>query len=231
MPTGTDLQVATPAKFTIEASFQTFATGQHQTIVGRDGANVTSHDAQLAPLYFQIDSSNHPSLAFADVDGNWREITASVAVPTFEWRHMVGVSDGSTVSLYLNELDGAGYQIIASGSLGAGDTSLARADAGMSWSVGRGMYNGLGADRFRGLIDEVRITASALTPAEFLFAGPGCAGDVDGDGDTDLADLAALLAAYGSSTGGGSWNPNADLDGNGTINLADLAALLADYGC
>ncbi len=52
----------------------------------------------------------------------------------------------------------------------------------------------------------------------------GCAADLDGDGDTDLGDLAVLLASYGIDAGG-------DLDGDGTTDLADLAILLADYGC
>jgi len=59
----------------------------------------------------------------------------------------------------------------------------------------------------------------------------GCPGDVDGDGDTDLSDLAALLAAYGTSTGHPGYNPAADFDNSGTIDLSDLAFLLSDYGC
>ena len=60
---------------------------------------------------------------------------------------------------------------------------------------------------------------------------PYCPGDVDGDGDTDLSDLGALLAAYGTSVGHPRYNPNADFDNDGDIDLSDLATLLADYGC
>ena len=55
-------------------------------------------------------------------------------------------------------------------------------------------------------------------------------GDLDGDGDVDLSDLATLLAAYGACEGDPSYNPLADLDGSGCVDLADLAALLANYG-
>ena len=60
--------------------------------------------------------------------------------------------------------------------------------------------------------------------------GP-CGGDVDGDGDTDLSDLGALLAAYGTSVGHPRYNPSADFDNDGDVDLSDLATLLADYGC
>ncbi len=55
--------------------------------------------------------------------------------------------------------------------------------------------------------------------------GEACPGDVDGDGDTDLADLGALLAVYGG------YDPACDFDGDGDVDLADLAYLLSDYGC
>jgi hypothetical protein len=59
-------------------------------------------------------------------------------------------------------------------------------------------------------------------------APPGCAGDLDGDGDTDLADLGILLADFGCLP-----PPNCpgDLDNDGDTDLADLGILLADFGC
>jgi len=55
-------------------------------------------------------------------------------------------------------------------------------------------------------------------------------GDIDGDGDVDLADLAALLAVYGLCAGDPGYIPEADLDSSGCITLSDLAGLLANYG-
>ncbi len=52
-----------------------------------------------------------------------------------------------------------------------------------------------------------------------------CLGDVDGDGAVGPADLAALLAAWGSNPGS-----DADFDQDGTVGPADLAALLAAWG-
>ncbi len=55
-------------------------------------------------------------------------------------------------------------------------------------------------------------------------------GDLDGDGDVDLADLAVLLASYDACAGEGAYTPAADLDDSGCVDLADLALLLANYG-
>jgi len=53
-------------------------------------------------------------------------------------------------------------------------------------------------------------------------------GDLDGDADVDLSDLAQLLGNYGI-TSGATWDQG-DINGNGGVELSDLAALLAVYG-
>jgi Tol biopolymer transport system component len=56
-------------------------------------------------------------------------------------------------------------------------------------------------------------------------------GDLDGDGDIDLADLSQLLAAYRACVGDPDYDPAADIDHSGCVDLSDLATLLANYGC
>ena len=72
-----------------------------------------------------------------------------------------------------------------------------------------------------------------LTEAIYEMAGmPPLAppGDLDGDNDIDLADLALLLSAYLACEGDAAYNPDADLNGSGCVDLADLSILLAGYG-
>ena len=57
-----------------------------------------------------------------------------------------------------------------------------------------------------------------------------CPQDLDGDGDVDLSDLAALLGVYGAVEGDPNYNPAADFNDDGWIGLSDLAALLSVYG-
>ncbi len=57
-----------------------------------------------------------------------------------------------------------------------------------------------------------------------IFGAPTCAGDLDGDGQVDGADLGVLLSAWGST------DPLADLDGEGVVDGADLGVLLSAWG-
>jgi len=55
-------------------------------------------------------------------------------------------------------------------------------------------------------------------------------GEITGDQRVDLADLARLLAAYGSSAGQLRYDALADLDCDDRVELDDLTRLLADFG-
>ncbi|MFQ5805793.1 MAG: hypothetical protein ACE5I3_05015, partial [Phycisphaerae bacterium] len=61
-----------------------------------------------------------------------------------------------------------------------------------------------------------------------IMDGCLCPGDLDGDFDVDLTDLAQLLAHYGMTSG--ATYEDGDLDGDGDVDLTDLADLLGNYG-
>lgn len=63
------------------------------------------------------------------------------------------------------------------------------------------------------------------------FTGAVCAGDLDRDGDTDLADFGILLDEInGASVGCGS-RLLGDLNDDGRISVADFGILSTDFGC
>ena len=55
-----------------------------------------------------------------------------------------------------------------------------------------------------------------------------CPGDLVGDNQIGLADLAIQLSNFGATSGAGPLN--GDLDGDGDVDLDDLAILLAAFG-
>jgi hypothetical protein len=55
-------------------------------------------------------------------------------------------------------------------------------------------------------------------------------GDVDGDGEVDLVDLAWMLAAYATCDGDPDYDARCDFNDDDCITIADLAALLGNYG-
>jgi hypothetical protein len=58
---------------------------------------------------------------------------------------------------------------------------------------------------------------------------PGeCAGDVNGDGDTNAADFTILAGNFGASV---APNTSGDLNGDGIVNAADFTILAGDFGC
>ena len=60
-----------------------------------------------------------------------------------------------------------------------------------------------------------------------MYPWSGVLGDLDGDGDVDLCDLAQFLSHYGTVSNATYWM--GDLDGDGNVDLSDLAQLLAGY--
>lgn len=180
---GHDIEVVTPRRWTIEASIMQTSTGGYQTFVGRDGNRVGS-TAAAAPLYFQS-RDGRLAIQFTDMAGNTYTVTDRIgAMAANQWHNVAAVSDGGTLWLYRDS--GEGYQMVGSTSLRPEDSRLAYAMQGASetddnqwgWTLGRGRYSNAESqfdghtDRFKGFIDEVRISDEALAVNQLLFSTP-----------------------------------------------------------
>ena len=184
-PTGINAQTMTPSQFTIEVSYKAEANAGFRTVVGRDAKNVDPGNTNLAALYLQVRPDDSVCISFTDVSGythtafsppGWIygfNFAANPEGTNTPWYNLAAVSDGSTLKLYVNYVLVATNDLTASGSP---NRALAKGSVGGTdwtagaWSVGRGLYAGGHTDRAFGFIDEVRISNSALTPAEFLTA-------------------------------------------------------------
>jgi hypothetical protein len=184
-PTGINAQTMTPVQFTIEASYKPEANGGYRTIVGRDARNLATANGDLAALYIQVRPDDSVGIAFTDVSGyshsaysppGWLygfNFGANPEGTNAPWYHLAAVSDGSTLKMYVNNVLVASTDMMASGSpnraLAKGSVNGSDWTAG-AWSVGRGLYAGGHTDRAYGLIDEVRISDTALATDTFLAA-------------------------------------------------------------
>ncbi len=82
-----------------------------------------------------------------------------------------------------------------------------------------------GTDEFTFQVDSAAGSSNEATVTLVYWR---CVGDLNGDGQVNLSDLAQLLGNYGMT--GGAEYEDGDLDSDGDVDLADLAELLAHYG-
>jgi len=149
--------------WTVEASFK--LRGTHwQVIVGKDGkpnANL------LEPtFYFKHRDDNHRlDCLFFDNNGDFHWIQTREAIVSGQWYSVAATYDNAIFKLYLKTAGDDAYVLQGTLFVPAG-ASLGQWPA--NWTVGRGMWNGGAVDFVDGLIDEVRISDTALVPSEFL---------------------------------------------------------------
>jgi hypothetical protein len=153
--------------FTVEASFFPRDNTRFHGIVGQDGKPTAS---LLAPLQMKLrDDNNQFQIEVLDSSGAERSVlsTFNLGDPSAlnQWYHLAAVSDGALLSLFIRGPADSNYvlqgQIPTVGGIFASDAT---------WTIGRGFFNNGVTDWSNGIIDEVRISGSALAPSQFLFA-------------------------------------------------------------
>ena len=81
---------------------------------------------------------------------------------------------------------------------------------------------------YDGAIPGLAVTGVLGDPAAVEIICQLCPGDVTGNGEINIADLAELLAHYGTASG--ALPSDGDLDCDGDVQIDDLAMLLSVYG-
>ena len=151
-------------QWTVEASFSVAALGRTHGILGKDGKPTARPHAPLQ-LKVRGGGDNCIQIEAVDATGRRRDVRSGFKVVPDTWYHAAAVSDGKTLSLYVDSGDGKGYVL-----QGRTDFSGGMINSYGTWTVGRGYFGGKMTDDARAGIDEIRISAAALSPERFLYA-------------------------------------------------------------
>lgn len=165
-----DLIQWSPEKWTIEISVNLDSVEGRRIIMSRDG----SSEPEGINSDFCLEKNtpeNRFALSFYTV-GQERYSLQSDFVPLAgQWYRIALISNGRKVSMYVDRIDGKGYQLEASIFMsGSTPPKNALAAPGKYWSFGRGWERGKFLGSIRGYLDDIRFTGRALAPAELLHA-------------------------------------------------------------
>lgn len=204
--------IAPGGGFTLEAAFNVYDTSIFRTIVGKElgsnrlGVGGEQNLPTLALKTRGLTVEGDPdagklSIELFDGAGQFKTISSIAPVEVGQWYYAAVVNDGSTLSLYLDSNDSNGYilqgSLPVSGALYQG-SDPENPDWNYNWTVGRGQHNAGPADFFLGIIDEVRLSDTALSPSQFLFAAPGLPSDFNGDERVDGNDFLVWQRGFGT---------------------------------
>ncbi len=154
-----------PSAWTVEATVYLEEISGWETMVGRDGSTEAGAGSD-----FYLSNNGIDDKFRIDIDtvGGQRWIVdGDYAVQTNKWYALAAMSDGATLSLWLD--DGAGYQQIGSLDISAQSVAdNALPGSSFNWTFGRGWYGGSFVDHIDGKMDNIRFSDEALGPEQLI---------------------------------------------------------------
>lgn len=169
-----------PTNWTIECMVNLRSLAGWNTLVGRDGTAGGGADGNAADFYIQNNGiDDRFRINFKTANGNTHILDGNYAPVINKWYALAVVSDGVTLSMWLD--DGTGYTQIGTLDISANSVEAnAITNTAINWTFGRGWYAGNQVDRLNGSMDHIRFSDVALTAAQliplqtnvFVLSGP-----------------------------------------------------------
>lgn len=154
-----------PEQWTIETAVNLDVVSAFRTFITRDGGSFPP----ASDFYLQTNGTNNVRVDFATVGGARVEVVSNFIPTVGEWFRVAATSDNTTARLYIDRLDGSGYQLAGSQAIpGATAADRALASTGANWVFGRGWFNGGFFDHITGNLDDIRFSDVALGPSQLI---------------------------------------------------------------
>lgn len=157
-----------PTAWTIETTVYLEELAGWETLIGRDGASLEDPESDFYLSNNGIDDRFR--INFETSTGERWILDGDYEVQTNTWYALAAVSDGATLSLWLDDgFDGDGYQQI--GTLDISSQTAAQnvfPASELNWTFGRGWYDGGFVDHIDGKMDNIRFSDEALAPEELI---------------------------------------------------------------
>lgn len=158
-----------PTAWTIECTVNLREITGWETLIGRDGSSQAEPESDFYLSNNGIDDKFRINI---DTVGGQRWILdGNYPVQINTWYALAVRSDGSTLSLWLD--DGAGYQQIGALDITAQSVAdNALPGSNLTWTFGRGWYNGGQVDKIDGSMDNIRFSNAALAAGDLIPLSP-----------------------------------------------------------
>lgn len=137
----------------------------YETMVGRDGSSFSSAESDF---YFQRmgDGSGRYRIRYYTADGIQQTLPSDTVLAAGQWYGLAVVADSTAGTLTLYVDDGSGY--VQDGQLSGLSGNLGIFSSGLTWTFGRGWYNGGQTDFMDAHLDNIRFSDTALSASELI---------------------------------------------------------------